>query len=105
MVVLFAYKSYFAGVILIASFIFIGIGFGSSLTSLTVMGHHFTPNKESMGRNFAVIHQCMSLGQIIRTIVGGQILGWIKLYSTRFAYVILLSTTCFCLTNQQIISP
>jgi MFS family permease len=94
-VILFAYKWDYSGLILSASFIFIGFGFGNALAALNVIGHHCVP-KDLMARDIAIIHQCMGIGQVFGTFIGGQILAWIKLFSIHGAYIVLILSTCFC---------
>jgi hypothetical protein len=94
-VVALIYNSLLACIILFFAFVLVGLGFGSSLAALNVITLKIIP-QDKVARDLAIVNQFMLIGSILGTLIGGQILAWIKSISIRLAYCVLISTCLGC---------
>eukprot|EP01080_Neovahlkampfia_damariscottae_P000304 gene304-6718_t len=80
----------------------IGLGFGVSMSSATVITLNSIP-KETMARDFAIVNQFVNVGQIIGALIGGQVINFTKHLSIKLSYIIILSIGCLCFATVLIL--
>eukprot|EP01080_Neovahlkampfia_damariscottae_P007752 gene7752-12222_t len=80
-----------------------GFGFGSTIASANVFMIENIPSKNNLAKDLSTLLQTVNLGQIIGTLLGGQILNYFKIFSIQLSYGILNSTSILFLILSNLI--
>eukprot|EP01080_Neovahlkampfia_damariscottae_P011963 gene11963-5364_t len=88
-VIAFIHHRIVSGILLAGSFICVGLGFGSSVASINTITMKVIP-ETNRARDLAVGSQFLLIADTVGSLVGGQLLAWLKGYSIRLAYGVLI---------------
>jgi MFS family permease len=88
-VIAFIHHQIVSGILLAGSFICVGLGFGSSVASINTITMRVIPESNT-ARDLAVGSQFLLIADTVGSLVGGQLLAWLKGYSIRLAYGVLI---------------